>query len=221
MGLPRGELAHMAAPPVPADIDPETGYGPAMRGLSPQWRAFVEAKVQHGLSNRQAAKAAGYADTSVNVLDATAYRLAHDPRVQAALHEETVKLMRAQGAKSVHVLIAMRDNPAVEAKDRIKCALELMNRSGLHAMTEQKVSVEHTLSDAEMDRRILSLCAELGIAETEARKMLVAPSKVKPLLKAETIATDATFEEVKPEDPNQVLDELLSPSVSPEPAEQE
>jgi len=203
-------------------VEDESAYGPAMRALSPKFRAFVHAKVQQGLSNRRAAQVAGYSATNDNVLDQSAYRLSHDPRIIAAIHEETKKLMHSEGANSIRVVVSIRDDLTADAPVRLKAALALMDRSGFNAVSEQRVSVEHTMSDAEMDRRILMLCSELGIGDAEARKMLIDPkAKPNPLLEAETIpeATDAEFEPVRPDD--EILDELLSPNVPPEPEAQE
>jgi len=145
-----------------------------MRALPPAQRAFVYFKVTMGRNNTDAARLAGYSEKGVDV---TASRLAHDPRVQAALIEESKKVLKSQGAKSILTLVEIRDNPQAEDKDRIKCAVELMNRGGLSAVSESHLTVEHRLSESEQDRKILQLAAELGMSETEAKKLLIAPSE--------------------------------------------
>ena len=177
--------------PALQEID-ESSLGPAMLRLTPRHRAFVRAKVLFGVDSKKAAAMAGYPTTSPHALEVRGYEAAHDPLVQEAMHEEAVKLMRGEGAKSLHTLIAIRDDTGAEPKDRIKCAVEILNRCGLHAMSEHKVSVEHSLSDAEKDRRILALCAELGLSESEAKKMLIAPLEAKKI-------TDAEFAVIEPE----------------------
>src|SRR3954464_12660795 len=67
-------------------------WGPAMTALSPKQRAFVLAYViQTNASASQAARLAGYMDNggggSVRV---TEYRLAHNPKVLAAIREVVV-----------------------------------------------------------------------------------------------------------------------------------
>ncbi len=153
-----------------APIDDE-GLGPAMRALTSLQRSFVRAKVELGLNDTAAYAAAGFAPDRGH-----AHRLAHDERVQAAILEEGRKLMRAHGPKSILTLVEIRDNVEANDKDRIKAAIELLNRSGFHAVSEHHEHQHHYLSETEQDRRILALCAELGLSPDEARKMLVAPA---------------------------------------------
>lgn len=184
-------------PPIVID---EASLGPAMLALSPAMRVFVLAKVNIGANNTRAAQLAGYSDASAKGLNVTGHRLGHDPRVQAAILEESHKLMRSEGPNSIRTLVSLRDDAEVEPKDRIKCAVELLNRSGFHAITESIAHVEHHLSDREKDARILALCAELGIAADEARKMLIAPAASKD-------AIDAAYEVVPAEPPRELTEE--------------
>jgi hypothetical protein len=153
----------------------EASLGEAMRALSPPMRAWVFHKVQLGCSNLRAAELAGYSGTP-EVLKVTGHRIAHDPRVQAAMTEEAKKVLRSEGGRSLKVLCEIRDNPQAENKDRLKAAIEIMNRAGLNAIAESHLTVEHRLSESEQDRRILALAAELGMSETEAKKLLIAPA---------------------------------------------
>src|SRR5579872_2043027 len=114
-------------PLIPVD---ETSLGPAMMALTPAMRAFVIAKVALGMTSIDAAKAAGYSARSPHALGVVGSRLAHDDRIQAAILEEGQKLMRSEGPKSVHVLVAIRDDKQAAPKDRLKAATELLNRSG-------------------------------------------------------------------------------------------
>jgi phage terminase small subunit len=192
--IPVGERrrpGRQVTPLLPVD---EGGLGPAMLALNPAQRAFVAAKVLYGLSNTDAAEKAGYSSRSPHALETVGSRLAHDDRIQAAILEEGQKLMRSEGPKSVHTLVAIRDDKTAAPKDRLKAATELLDRSGFHSVTEHNVSVEHRLSDEEKDRRMLALCAELGMSPTDAQKLLIAPSKAQ-LVEAGTFQ-DAEFEEV-------------------------
>jgi len=184
-----------ARAPHPAlqEID-ESSLGPAMLALTPQRRAFVQAKVFFGVDNKKAAEMAGYSPVSPHSLESQGYKLAHDPLVQEALREESVKMMRSEGVRSLHTLVNLRDDTSIAPRERLRAAIEIMNRCGLHAVTESHVSVEHRMSDAEKDRRILALCAEMGLSEAEAKKMLISP------LEAKKVA-DAEFEVIEPERP--------------------
>jgi hypothetical protein len=159
--------------PVQAPITfDESALGEAMRALPPAQRCFVHFKVFFGRNNTDAARMAGYSENGVDV---AAHRLAHHPGIQAAILEEGQKLLRSQGPKSILTLVEIRDNLQNEAKDRMKAAVELLNRSGFTAVTQHNISVEHSLSEGEKDRRILALAAELGLSPAEAQKMLVSP----------------------------------------------
>ena len=87
---------------LPAIRVSEDGLGPAMLALSPSMRAYVVARVFYGLNRSRAAQAAGYSTPTPDVAKVQGYRLEHDERIQAAIAEESRKLMRAEGPRSVH-----------------------------------------------------------------------------------------------------------------------
>ena len=169
---------------------PDDGLGPSMLALNGAQRAFVTALVIHGLTQTAAAEAAGYSASSRHTLEVVGSKLAHREDIQAAILELGCKIMRTEGPKSIRFLAEVRDATWLETKDRVKAAVELLNRSGFVATTQHNVNVEHThhLSDSQKDARIIELCRELGVPETEARKMLIAPDQI----------IDAAFEEVEP-----------------------
>jgi hypothetical protein len=182
----------MSRPLQPMIVVPEEACGPAMAAISPAQRAFVMAKVHFGCNNAEAARRAGYSRNQPADAKVTAYRLAHNDGVQAAIIEESRKLMAGEGPRSIRTLVAIRDDRSKEAKDRIKAAVELLNRGGLQAVSEHHLTVEHHMTDAQKDQRILALCNELGLPEAAARKMLIAPEVL-----------DAEFEEVPEPTPEQ------------------
>jgi hypothetical protein len=99
--------------------------------------------------------------------------------------------MRAEGPRSIRTLIEVRDDKKNEAKDRLKAAVELLNRAGLAAVSEAHLTVDHVhhLTEAQQDAKIIALAKELGLDDREARKLLIDPSKI----------IDAEFTEVAPE----------------------
>ena len=158
----------------------DSDLGPAMAALNERQRDYVRGKVFLGLDNAAAARAAGYSiATKSGTGHKTPWWLAHHPGVQDAILEESRKLLRSEGPRSIHTLVQIRDTADAAPRDRIKAAVELLNRAGMNAITETHHTVTHQLSEAEQDKRILALCAELGVAESEARKMLVAPADFK------------------------------------------
>jgi hypothetical protein len=142
-----------------------------MQALTQMQRAFVMTKVHGGLDDVNAARAAGYTQAAKH-----AYRIARHPGVQDALLEEGRKLMRAQGPASILALVEIRDDKTVRPDTRVKAAVELLNRSGFHAVSEHHDHQHVHVSEAEQDRRILALCAELGMSPDQAQKMLIAPA---------------------------------------------
>ncbi|HVM77628.1 MAG TPA: hypothetical protein VMU06_01325 [Stellaceae bacterium] len=167
-----------------------------MLALTPPRRAFVRAKVLFGVNNKKAAEMAGYSPASSHALENRGYQLAHDPLIQEALREESVKMMRSEGIRSLHTLINLRDDASVAPRERLRAAVEIMNRCGLHAVTEAHVSVEHRMTDVQKDRRILALAAELGLSDSEAKKLLIAPLEATKIADAEfTVVEPATDEE--------------------------
>lgn len=152
----------------------EGDFGPAMTALTPLKRAFVLAKVHGGLNNADAYRATGYVGDNAATL---AHAVAHSEDVQDAILEEGRKLMRSEGPKSILTLVAIRDDRSVKPEARIKAATELLNRSGFHAIMESHQHLHTHMSEAEQDKRILALCAELGMSTDQAKKMLIAPSE--------------------------------------------
>src|ERR1700683_142035 len=81
-------------------------YGPAMQALEPQRQAFVNALLdQRGSPNfAQAAIAAGYSDPP-GTSRVTGPHLARNPRIIAALHEESKRRFTIAGWQGVVNLI--------------------------------------------------------------------------------------------------------------------
>jgi len=176
-------------PLVPMIVVPDDGLGPAMLALSPAQRAFVYARVHFGCNNADAARRAGYSREKPHNAKVTAYGLAHSESIIAAIVEESRKVLVGEGPRSIRTLVEIRDDKAKEPKDRLKAAVELLNRGGLNAVSEHHLTVEHhDMTDAQKDARILALARELGLPDAAARKMLISPDVI-----------DAEFEDVPAE----------------------
>jgi hypothetical protein len=150
--------------------------GPAMQALgSEQRRKFVLAKVFQAASDTEAARMAGYGRGNSQHAQRHAWTLMRDPKVQDAILEVGRCLMRSEGPKSIFTLVAIRDDPMQPATARVKCATELLARSGF--VTTTAVNHEHTihLTADQADAEILRLAAEVGLPPEEARKLLVKP----------------------------------------------
>ncbi|HEV2546521.1 MAG TPA: hypothetical protein VGU20_04240 [Stellaceae bacterium] len=149
--------------------------GPAMRALnSDKQRAFVIALIHTGCTTARAAQLAGYSDASQNTLAAKGWQLSHDPKVQAALHEEGIKALRASGVAAIGVLDGIMRNPQEAARDRIAAGKELLGRGGFAAVTEHNVNVTHR-SESEIDAELLAVAKELGMSDEATAKLLGRP----------------------------------------------
>lgn len=182
-------------PTVSQTYDDDGHLGPAMEALPPRQRQFVFALIQTGCTQSKAAELAGYAG-GPNTWKAMGWRLAHDSRVQAAIHEEAQKLIRSTSVMAINVITEIASNPKVEAKDRLKAAVELLNRSGLHAHTEHKLTVEHHRSETEEVQRIRQFAEQLGLDPRQ-------------LLGNAGVVVDAEFQIVKPAMSSAGLEDLL------------
>lgn len=164
--------------------DPE--FGPAMAALNERQRAFVMAMIETpGCSNAEAARRAGYSD-HLEAAKVRGFYLAHSPGVQAAIREEAGKRLNASSLLAAGVLIALLSDDAVEAKDKIKAAGMLLDRSGFGAA--QTINVNKTTTDRTgkaIMERIAALSQKLGVDASR----LLGP--------ATPAVVDAEFSEVK------------------------
>lgn len=148
-----------------------SSYGPAMQGLSPLMRRFVIAYCEHpNYDHSQLAQEAGYSAASKGSLKVTGHRLMHDERVIAAINEEASKRLRGSGLLGISVMMQIAANPA--HKDQLKAATALADRTGFHALSEHKVTVDdkRPQTKAEMIRAIVALGREQGLSDEEIKK---------------------------------------------------
>ncbi len=162
------------------NMPPETEQGPAMRALpNDKWRAFVMACLNMGVgvNNTEAMRIAGFhdsGDAANGGLKVYAHKLAHDPRVQAAIQEEGRKKIRFGTMQATAVLMdAMTAMKTVVGKNgetfeepdwkvRISSANSLLDRGGLHALSEHHVTVTNTKSREEKLMEVAKLARMLG-----------------------------------------------------------
>lgn len=151
--------------PAPAWLTTDDAkLGPAMRVLNPRQRAFVVALLDLGCqtNHTRAAMIAGY-EGNGNSLKVTAHRLAHDDRVQAAIIEEARKRLTTGTIAAVSYLVDVITSKAALDKDRLKAAQMLLDRGGIHAITEHNVKVEHTDNRSEKLAKLVVLAKAQGV----------------------------------------------------------
>ncbi len=137
--------------------------GPKMAALpTDRMRAFVLALLVQGTRDyTKAYRAAGYTGTA-GALCVGASRLAHDKRIQAALHEEGACRFTALLPMALHVVEDILEDETAKAADRIKVAFWIWDRSGLRAPTEPEVPVP-LANDTEKLARLKLLAERNGI----------------------------------------------------------
>lgn len=147
------------------DGEDDGRFGPAMKALNPRQRAFVISMLETGKNNNMLhAKNAGYSGTD-QALAVTGYRLSHDDRIQAAVHEEAQRRLNSAAVIATSRVVSLLDSN--DEKIQLKAAEMLFNRTGLHAKTEHKVTVEHIEDDKTLVDQARRLAAELGVDITK------------------------------------------------------
>lgn len=146
-------------------LTPDAKLGPCMRALNERQRAFVIALIEMGGINfSRAAFAAGYGNGNVESASVQGHRLAHDETILAAIHEEAHRRLRSGAVMAVQTLLEIANDQTAKHGDRLKAVEMLLNRSGLHAVTEHNIKVErHDVTDEGMIKRITLLAQKQGL----------------------------------------------------------
>ncbi len=140
----------------------EGKLGPKMQVLLPRQRLFVAALLETGSNNHMlCAKLAGYVGDN-STLARTGHRLAHDDAVLDAIEEESKRRLRASIIMATSRLVLIAEN-SPQDKDKLKAIEMILNRTGLHALTESRVIHEHTTAGPETIKRIIDLAKVLGL----------------------------------------------------------
>jgi hypothetical protein len=170
--------------------------GPAMRALpSDRMRDYVRLISTGSYTGAQAVEIAGYSTATKSTLHAKASDLNHDPRIQAALREECLKLIAGHGPMAIKVLRDIASDKTNAPRDRIKAATELLNRGGLSSVTKHDINVNVSLTEGEKDREIIALATELGLDQAATQKLL----GYKPPIDADFVEiVDPEFPDIAP-----------------------
>ena len=152
-------------------------YGPAMADLSERQRAFVVAMLEHpGITQHRAAELAGY-QNSPGGMRVQGHTLAHHPKVQAAIREETGKRLNSLSLLAANVMADVMLDPEAPLKEKLKAASAVLDRTGFAAA--QNINVNKTVTDNSGQAvlaRIERAAAVLGI--DPAALLGLAPLKV-------------------------------------------
>lgn len=151
-----------------AEVFDRPAFGPAMAALDQRRQNFVQYFLDLGGKEGvqgEAARQAGYSPGPEVVLyhRVQACRLLQDDRILAALHEESVKRMKYHGYSMFRVASELALDPKAPPAVRLKAACEVMDRVGMHAISEHKVTVDDMRSRAEMLAELLAVVREAGV----------------------------------------------------------
>jgi hypothetical protein len=179
----------------PAVLEAYEGeLGPAMLALpTDRMRAWVDAVVRLGAGHKVAAKIAGYSGNAAT-LAVCGHRLAHDERVIAALAELARKMVRAATIASVRYLAGLVENEDADHRDRVKAAQLILDRGGLPAHTEHKLTIEDSRTDQQKIDELRAFAQRLRIDERTVLGEAGYPAD--GLLPPPADVIDATFETV-------------------------
>lgn len=179
-------------------LEDEGKFGPAMEALpSDRMRAFVIALLNQGGRNHQRAYiTAGYSGVPGSaVIQQSAWKLAHDERIQEAMREEGQRRMGGAGILAVSTLvdILQDDGPNVKPALKAKVAGMILNRTGMHETTEHKVSVKKEMSEADKLAAIEKLAGMLGVDPRTLLGEQYNPQPEKQISKSGSAVVDAEF----------------------------
>jgi phage terminase small subunit len=148
-------------------------WGPAMAALpSDRHRAFVYAlyEVRRGYgANVKAAKMAGFGTptSTAKTWSVIASRLAHDPRVLAAIHEEDQRRIRTSAPRAIRALQRLIEDPTHKGHER---AIGMILDRVHPAETRHVVDVHHIDHAAEAVAE-LRMLKSLGVSRTKLEEV--------------------------------------------------
>jgi hypothetical protein len=166
---------------------PVEDLGPCMLALTPKQRAFVmelrAGPAGYG-SEVRACRAAGYgANSSDGATRVIAHNVLHNPKVQEALREVGVRIIRAEAFQSIKNTAAIANDR--EHRDCLKANLALLDRGGFAVETVHHVTVERSqemivIATDEVIERIRQLAMKAGLDPAKQVKQIEAVANKAP-----------------------------------------
>lgn len=172
----------------------EEKYGPKMAKLTPMRRAFVLNIMAQGDRNAtRAAKDAGYSEVSPGSLRVQAHNLWHNEDIQEAIHEEATRRLKGLLPMAVNTIATIMENPQEGGAVRLKAAHGVMDRAGIHAVTEKISTPGDLAGNPDRVKRIMALAHALRGVPLE--KFLSDHLTARP----QPVITEATYVEMSTE----------------------
>lgn len=199
-------MANVPARPALLPAPPREHLGPAMSKLSPKRQEFVRQYVGLGQRNaKQAYIRAGYNASTENSAAVNGCVLLHNADVQAAVKEYCLSTLVALAPTALRVAGDLLESPQTDAAVRAGIAKTIMDRTGLIAQTEHKVTVEHIGSDPRALEEARQLVQSLGLTEEQVQSLLGRTVAAKVIDAAYVDITDPAEPEEAPEDEELLL----------------
>lgn len=175
------------------EVPPEDQMGPAMRQLNERQRRFVCALAVFGGDQRQAYLHAGYSVQTPGAIQACASRLSNTALVVEAIREESLRRINSATLLAVSTMVELAsplNNP--DKRLRLKAAEEILNRTGFHGTSEQRIVIKDDRTVAELVEFIKANASLAGMNAAQ-------------LLGQKPAAVDAEFTVVDPNDLSDIL----------------
>jgi len=113
--------------------------------LTPMQAAFAREYVLNGGHGERAATAAGF---SAHTARQKASQLLRKPKVQEVIRAETFEQVERLAPRALNLLLGIIDDPEVAARDRVRAAEAILERSYLHKVSKTEVEVSHVVDPA-------------------------------------------------------------------------
>jgi len=141
--------------------------------LTTMQRAFCREYVANGGHGERAAIAAGFSPKTARQ---KASQLLRKPKVQEIIRAETFEQVERLAPRALNVLLGIIDDPEVAARDRVRAAEAILERSYLHKMSKTEVQVSHVVDPATLiaevwakrQARLAAAALEAPVIEGEA-----------------------------------------------------
>lgn len=115
-----------------------------MQALNERQRKFVLAMIEiPGCSHAKAARLAGYSDVKDGA-KVRGHYAAHNPAVQEAMREEAGRRLNSLSVVAASVMMDVMLDPKALAKDKLKAAAAVLDRTGFAAA--QNINVNKTVT---------------------------------------------------------------------------
>jgi hypothetical protein len=142
-------------------LPPRDEWGPHLEALRDDRQRLFVVHMAAGFTAANAARSAGYSDTS-EAAKVRAHHLLQNGDVLAALHEVGWRVLRGVSVKAIHALNAVVDNPD-DPKHLIAIGM-VLDRTGYAAQTEHKVTVRHEMDELQLKAIAARFSMETGVS---------------------------------------------------------